>query len=169
MIADRVWAIRAAAREDIDDMIAVFRASVHELARRDYTAAQVDAWAPETIDRAAWLRRSERHLIWVATEATGTLGGFIELADDGCVDMLYVHPAFARQGVATALLTAAEEAAQAHGLTCLFTAASLTARPFFERHGFQVSAAQTVHLRGLPFRNFRMTKPIASRNKIACR
>jgi putative acetyltransferase len=160
------FSVRAARVEDVDGMIAVFRASVHEIARRDYTAAQVDAWAPEAIDRAAWLQRSERHLVWVATTDTAILGGFIELADDGLVDMLYVHPAFVRQGVATALLAAAEDAARALGLTHLFTAASITARPCFERLGFEVIAPQTVHLRDLPFRNFRMTKTVASRNKM---
>jgi putative acetyltransferase len=165
--ADRVCLVRAARVDDIEGMIAVFRASVHGIARRDYTADQVCAWAPEAIDRAAWLRRAERHLVWVAAGATGTLGGFIELADDGCVDMLYVHPALARQGVATALLATAEASAQARGLTDLFTAASLTARPFFERHGFQVIAPQTVHRHALALRNFRMAKTVATRHPTA--
>ncbi len=148
-------------------MIAVFRASVHGIARRDYTAAQVGAWAPETIDRVAWAQRFDRHRVWVAEDTAGTLGGFIQLADDGCVDMLYVHPAFAGQGVATALLAQAEAAARRLGNKCLLTAASITARPFFERRGFRMIAPQTVQLRGLLFRNFRMAKDVDPRDKMA--
>ena len=83
--------------------------------------------------------------------------------------MPYVHPTFVRQGVASALLRTAEDTAQANGLTQLSTAAKLTARPFFERHGFQVIMSQTAHPRDLPFRNFQMTKRVASRSKNACR
>lgn len=159
--------VRTARADEIDAMIALFRASVHGIARRDYTAAQLCAWAPETIDRVTWAQRFDRHRVWVAEDTAGTLGGFIELADDGCVDMLYVHPAFAGQRVATALLAQAEVAARRHGINCLFTAASITARHFFQRRGFRMISAQTVHRRSLPFRNFRMAKVVVSRNENA--
>ena len=38
--------------------------------------------------------------------------------------------------------------------------ASVTARPFFERHGFRVIAPQTVAKRGQSLLNFRMDKPL---------
>jgi putative acetyltransferase len=40
----------------------------------------------------------------------------------------------------------------------VFTEASIMARPFFERNGFQVIAAQIVEKRGQKFQNFRMEK-----------
>jgi putative acetyltransferase len=80
---------------------------------------------------------------------------------EGYLDMLYVHPEFQRCGVASALVHCAETSARARGVTTLSTEASLTARPFFERHGFHLVATQTVVRRGQPMRNFRMTRPVS--------
>lgn len=44
----------------------------------------------------------------------------------------------------------------------VFTEASITARPFFERNGFEVIEAQDVELRGETFRNYRMAKALSA-------
>jgi putative acetyltransferase len=46
------------------------------------------------------------------------------------------------------------------GLNRLYTEASITARPVFERHGFHVIAAQEVPARGALLRNYRMEKTL---------
>ncbi|MBF0306399.1 MAG: GNAT family N-acetyltransferase [Alphaproteobacteria bacterium] len=134
-------------------MIALFRQSVRVVARSDYTAAQTLAWAPDDIDADAWAARLSTRWCWVA-EIGGALAGFAELEPDGHLDMMYVHPAHQGRGVATALLGHAE----AIGLARLYTEASITARPFFERRGFRLVAAQTVVRRGQELVNFRMEK-----------
>ena len=50
--------------------------------------------------------------------------------------MLYVDPAFARRGVATALVDALVRLAAARGAKTLTAEVSDTARPLFERQGF---------------------------------
>ena len=44
------------------------------------------------------------------------------------------------------------------GLPRLSTEASITARPFFQSHGFQILAEQVVTCRGSAFVNYRMER-----------
>jgi len=146
---------------DVDLLIDIFLSAVRETASRNYTAAQIAAWTGQRTDRDQWLARRASRPTWVA-EAGGEIAGFTDLEPDGHVDMLFVHPAWQRRGVAGALLRHVEDQARAAGLGRLFTEASITARPVFERHGFRVVAAQDVAIGGQLLRNFRMEKRFAS-------
>jgi len=145
---------------DVAAAIDVFQAAVHGLAARDYTPAQCHAWAPCTVERTAWCNRWAEHRVWVAVDDAGAEVGFAEAAAYGHIAMLYDDPAVARRGIASSLLAAAEAAARAGGVDGLFTEASLTARPFFQRHGFAVVAPETVARHGQFLRRFRMTKAL---------
>ena len=46
--------IRVVRGDDAAAIIEVFRSSVRNIARRDYTQDQVLAWAPDEIDIAGW-------------------------------------------------------------------------------------------------------------------
>lgn len=145
---------------DLDTVIELFKGSVRKVARRDYTANQVAAWAPNEIDREQWAARTVGNSTWVA-EIDAVIAGFIDLKPDGHIDMLYVDPALQGQGVATALLSQVEAAARVRRIPKLFAEASITARPFFEKQGFRVTSPQTVKLRGEEFLNFKVEKPLA--------
>jgi putative acetyltransferase len=142
---------------DLDALIDLFRESVRRIAIRDYTEAQVKAWAPDTVDRASWATRRASRPTWVA-EIDDEIAGFTDLEPDGHVDMMFVHPDHQGRGVANALLNHVESEAARLGLARLHTEASITARPFFEKKGFRVVAPQTVSLRGQDFVNYRMEK-----------
>ena len=122
----QVITIRPYATADASGVTNLFRASVREIASRDYTPAQVRAWAPEEIDEGQFGQRCERKSTWIA-EVAGHIAGFSDLEPDGHVDMLYVHPAFQRQGVARALLEHLEQRARTLALRRLYTEASITA------------------------------------------
>lgn len=80
--------------------------------------------------------------------------GFIS-AVDRYIDLLFVAPEYGRRGIASALLQ--ELFAQIpHG--SLTVDASITAKPFFARHGFRVEEEQQVAVRGETFINYRMEK-----------
>jgi hypothetical protein len=53
-----------------------------------------------------------------------------------------------------------ETAARDGGLGRIFTEAGITARPVFERHGFRVTAEQSVECRGQWLTNYRMERPL---------
>ncbi|WNG45350.1 GNAT family N-acetyltransferase [Archangium minus] len=140
--------------EDVDALMDLFRTAVLQVARRDYTEAQVRAWAGR-MDREHWLKRLAAKPTFIA-EVSGQIAGFSDLEPDGHIDMLFVHADHQGRGVAAALFDHILARAKAAGLGRLYTEASLTARPFFERRGFTLIAAQDVPVAGEVLRNFRM-------------
>ncbi len=142
---------------DVDALIDLFRQAVRRTAIRDYSEAQVKAWAPDEVERERWVERRSSRPTWVA-EIDGRIAGFADLEPDGHVDMMYVHPDFNGRGVANALFARIEAAAAELKLWRLYTEASITAKPFFEKKGFRVISAQTVHVRGQDLVNYRMEK-----------
>lgn len=152
--------IRAYRNEDLDAVIAVFMSAVRVVSQRDYTRAQVMAWAPDHVDRTEWASRRASRPTWVA-ELAGAVIGFADLEQNGHLDMMFVHSDHQGRGVASALLREIEAEARRRKLPRLFTEASITARPFFDRRGFSVLAQQSVVRRGQTFTNFRMEKLLA--------
>jgi putative acetyltransferase len=145
-----------------DDLAAVaklFQRSVREVASRDYSAAQISAWAPEPPDLEAWARRLETGGIFVY-QRKDEIVGFARVDETGCVDLLYVHPEVQRQGVGRALLDRVISWAVSQGIRHLRSYVSITARPFFESIGFRVVRQQVVERRGVSLRNFRMERDI---------
>ena len=153
-------AIRPYKAEDAATLVDVFRAAVRGIASQDYSAAQLRAWAPDQIEVEAFARGRAGNATWIA-EVSGRVAGFGDLEPDGHVDMLYVHPDFKRRGVGRALIEHIETQARELEIRRLYTEASITARPVFERQGFRVIVAQTVVVRGESLTNFRMEKRLA--------
>ncbi len=147
--------IRSYQPEDLDSLIAIFLAAIRQTAAEHYTLSQIDAWA--RVSRDVWATRRAEHPTWVA-ELQGRPVGFTDLEADGHVDMLYVDPSFQRRGVATLLLQTVEESARAGAMTRLYSEVSLTARPTFERAGFNVVTPERVFRNGQWFDRFQMEK-----------
>ncbi|MDT8975124.1 GNAT family N-acetyltransferase [Paenibacillus sp. chi10] len=152
--------IRSFEREDIAQIVALFFDTVHTVNAKDYTVAQLQAWAPDDEQEeklARWAESLSQHMTYVAIRG-GELVGFSDLDTDGYLDRLYVHKDVQKQGVATALLSKLEQEARKLGLSEMRTDASITAVPFFERHGFCILQAQTVQRRGVDLVNYKMSK-----------
>lgn len=124
-------------------LAAIFVASISELTSDDYTEAQQEAWVAAIEDEEALANRLSGALTLVATLGESAVG-FASLKDNSMIDMLYVHPAAARQGVATALVDALERLATARGAAALSVDASDTARGFFERRGYSPEIRKTI-------------------------
>ena len=118
---------------------AYFRA-IRDTASKDYSAEQVAAWAPEQVDLAKWSERRLAAHTFVATIDERVIG-FSDVTDDGLLDMLFVHSDAGGRGVARALVGAVVGKARELGLSRIHTHASRTARPAFERFGFEVERA----------------------------
>ena len=138
-------------------LAAFFYETVHTVNARDYTPAQLQAWAPspEAPDPEAWDRSFQGRRALVA-EAGGQIAGFGDLdPKTGYLDRLYVHKDRQGQGVASALCAALEAAARTDRV---HTYASLTARPFFLRRGYRLLRENQVERRGVLLTNFLMEK-----------
>ena len=157
--SDRRTQIRGFEPADLDEILRLFRDTVRTVNRRDYSAEQVAAWAPtRRTARHGWPRLAAP---WTLVAVSGeTISGFGQLRPDGRVDYLYVHAEHQREGIGSLLLARLIESAQAHGLRRLTVEASITARPFFERHCFATLSEQRVHRRGVDFVNFLMDRAV---------
>ncbi|EJB02469.1 putative acetyltransferase [Rhizobium leguminosarum bv. trifolii WSM597] len=148
--------IRPYAPSDSDATIDIFLRAIREVSSKDYSPAQIEAWA-KVEDRGQWAERRRSRPAWIA-EIDGEPVGFSDLTAEGCLDMMFVHPEFQGLGVASRLLKRVEEEARVLGFRRIYTEASRTARPFFERKGFRVITGQTVEKRGQSLENFLMEK-----------
>ena len=144
--------IRAYRREDIKEIAELFYNTVHTVNVADYTEEQLDAWADGNINLSAWDRsfREHRTLVAVMTSDPGNgaeqIVGFADMDGTGYLDRLYVHKDFQRRRIASALCDRLEQTADVAEFT---THASLTAKPFFEKRGYQVVQEQQVEGCGL--------------------
>lgn len=134
-------------------------AAIEELTVDDYDEAQRRAWADLADDEAALGETLKKSLSLIAL-ISGAPVGFIALADGGLIDQLYVHPAVARTGVASALLDAIEKLARARKLESLAVDASDTAKPLFDGLGFTAERRNTIPVGDVWLGNTRMTKKL---------
>jgi len=147
--------LRAFTPGDAPALRAVFMSAIHELAIRDYTPAQVDAWAPRSYDTAAWAGRMAG-LRPVVAELDGAIAGYADLQDSGYIDHFYVAAAAGGRGVGGALMRRLLARAGELPLAELSSHVSLTAEPFFAHYGFEVVERRVVDVRGVSMRNAAM-------------
>ena len=145
--------IRPYNADDLVEIINLFRATIHLINIKDYTQEQVDAWAPDFIDKEKWNKTLSEHHTFVAVNGDVIIG-FGDIDDSGYLDRLYVHHDYQRRGVATLICTKLESMIDAN-LT-IMTHASITAKPFFENRGYKVVKEQIVERNGVSLKNFIM-------------
>ena len=153
-------ALRPYLPADTPALAEIFRASIEDLTGDDYSEAQQAAWMATADDENAFGARLAQSLTLVATLA-GSPVGFASLKGADHIDMLYVHPAAAGQGVAALLADALEKLAGARGAKRLTVDASDTARSFFEKGGYEAQRRGTVSLGGEWLGNTAMEKRLA--------
>jgi putative acetyltransferase len=155
-------ALRPFVAADTPLLADIFRESIAELTGDDYSEAQQDAWAAAAEDEAAFGKRLADALTLVATLG-GSPVGFAALEGAEHIDMVYVHPAVARQGVGALLIDALEKLAGARGAGGLVVEASDSARTFFETRGYEAQQRNSVSLNGEWFANTTMRKTLPAR------
>jgi putative acetyltransferase len=142
-----------------DALRQVFHSSVHQRACRNYTAEQLEAWAPLEYDRAAWEKRIRGNRPFVLEEQ-GRILGYADLQDSGYIDQFFVAGGYTGRGGGSALMRHLLESAAKRGIASLFSDVSLTAEPFFARHGFEVETRRQVMVRGVTLTNARMRRSV---------
>ena len=144
---------------DLPRVMEIYTASIRSLAASYYSPEQIAAWAPVPPDAARWQERLS-HLHTIVAETDGVLAGFASYTHAGYLDFLFTHPTFARRGVATRLYQRVELALRTVRAPRVTTHASLAARPFFDRHCFQLDAEEWIECRGAYLRRFVMHKQL---------
>jgi putative acetyltransferase len=142
----------------------IFRDSIAELTADDYSAAQQEAWASAADDEAAFDKKLASQLTLVAT-LEGSAVGFASLAGKDKIDMLYVHPAAAGQGVGNLLINALEKLAGGRGAVKLSVDASDSARGFFEKRGYVAQQRNSVSVGGEWLANTTLHRQLATKRE----
>lgn len=137
----------------------LFAASIEELCQDDYDEDQRAAWASAAEDAQAFAKRLAAALTLVV-HVEGEHLGFASLKDNTTIDMLYVHPFHAGEGVGTALCDALEKLAAARGAEAISVDSSDTAQMFFEGRGYAAVRRNSVPIGDQWLSNTTMTKPL---------
>ncbi|MND18324.1 putative acyltransferase [Raoultella terrigena] len=137
--------------DDFSALCAIFLRAIRQTASRDYSPRQIAAWAQ--VDEARWRQKMRDSRVLVAVIDRQPVGFISAIGSD--IDLLFVAPERARQGIAGALLAELFRQIPQGTLT---VEASITARACFARHGFTVVEEQRVAARGETFINYRMEK-----------
>lgn len=145
--------IRKYQSSDCKEITELFYKTVHVVNAKDYTQEQLNVWATGQVDVDDWDRSFREHYSVVAVE-DGHIVGFGDIDRTGYLDRLYVHADYQGRGIATALCNRLEQAVSGP----IVTHASITARPFFEKRGYQVVKEQQVERKGILLKNFVMEK-----------
>jgi putative acetyltransferase len=151
--------LRLARPGDAPTVARLFRDTVRSVNRRDYSEAQIDAWAPYEVDLQGWRQAIDATFFLVAISG-GMVVGFANLEGNDYVDQLYVHKDLLRKRIATRLIEEIEQEARRRGAQRLWTQSSITAKKFFERQGFVAQPVQRVEHNGQVFENYVMEKRI---------
>jgi putative acetyltransferase len=142
----------------------IFRASIEELAAEDYGDDQREAWASRADDEEAFGARLAGALTLLAM-IDGAVAGFASLKGADEIDMLFVEPEFARQGVGRTLVDALTKLAQGRGAKRLTTEASDVAKPLFEAQGFTAQKRNLVRVGDEWLANTSMTKSLGAESQ----
>jgi putative acetyltransferase len=154
-------ALRPLLAEDVPILAAIFIAAIEELAADDYSEAQREAWVSVADDEEQFGKRLTSELTLIATLQNSPVG-FASLKGADHIDMLYVHPSAAGQGVASLLCDALEKLAGGRGSKSLTVDASDNAEGFFTKRGYVAKQRNTVTVNGEWLANTTMQKSLNS-------
>lgn len=157
----QTYTIRQVSAEDTDELRTLFKDTVMHVNTKDYTAEEAADWAACGDDDAHWHRLMARYRFMAAVDECSRIVGFTSVGSNGHLHSMFTHKDFQRQGIASALLEAAECHARKYGAARMTSEVSITARPFFERRGYTVTAEQRVKAKNVYMTNFRMEKSLA--------
>lgn len=129
--------IRKYKEEDCSSLAQLFYKSVHNIKLREYNEEQLSAWATGHVDMNKWNTNFSNNYTLVM-ELDEKIVGFADISDTGYLDHLYVHPRYQGLGVATKMVEELELISLKNGVEKIEVHASITARPFFEKRGYQI-------------------------------
>ena len=133
-----------------------FRSTVLHVNIRHYTKEEVEDWAScgDSVEHLKELL-SHNHFIG-AFDKANRMVGFSSMNKDGYLHSMFVHKDWQGKGVATQLLSEVERIAKQLGVVEITSEVSLTARPFFEKKGYEIVKIQKYRANKLELTNFIM-------------
>lgn len=141
-------------------MCSLFCGTVLSVNAKDYSEEELKDWASCGQNLEHWEKLLREHVFIGAFGDDGLFAGFASINAAGCLHSLFVHKDRQHLGVASLLLQNVHALARSYGIRSIRTEASITARPFFEKHGYRVLRQQKARARRLLLTNFLMQKDL---------
>lgn len=154
--------LRLVLAADIPKLQDLFAQSIEELTQDDYDEEQRLAWISRAADQEAFARRLLGNVTLVV-ERDGELAGFGTLKENKHIDMLFVHPYAAGEGVGTTLIDALEKIAAGRGAEEVTVDASESAVEFFETRGFTALRRNSINIDDQWLTNTTMSKSLKAK------
>lgn len=137
----------------------LYERSVREIAKLDYSAQQIDAWAGRRLSAARCEElMGDGRWRFVAVDHEDKLLAFIDLERDGHIDFLYRDPQATGIGIASSLYDHVEALGRQYGIERLYSEASEAAKRFFLKKGFVVLHRRDFEIDGTPIHNYAVEK-----------
>jgi putative acetyltransferase len=146
---------------DAAAIAAIYVESVTGLGHRGYSPAQVAAWAGNARDAeevALWA--GDGRIVLVATDGHDRPVAFMDVEEDGHIDMMFCSPGWSGKGVASALFGKIQDEARRRGAGRLYAEASEVARPVFSHWGFDLLRRNDFEVKGVAIHNYAMEKTL---------
>lgn len=145
---------------DVQALANIFYNTIHRVNIQHYTKDQVDVWAPlSSLETEGWAKKFPRTKPIIAIVGDEIVG-FAEFEPDGHIDSFYCHHEWINKGVGSTLMEEILQKAKNNHIHRIFSEVSITAKPFFEKHGFNIVIQQTIVRKGVELTNFKMERTI---------
>ena len=145
---------------DIPEMRELFRTTVLTVNSKDYTKEEVEDWTSCGDSVAHWKNLLAKNDYVGAIDRQGKIIGFSSMNAEGYLHSMFVHKDQQGKGVATLLLSEVEKIARKYDVHKINVEASITAHPFFEKHGYKVVKEQKAKANRLWLTNYVMEKAL---------
>lgn len=152
--------IRPLTELDIPEMRELFRTTVLTVNSKDYTKEEVADWASCGDSIEHWKELLAKNDYIGAIDGQGKIVGFSSMNAEGYLHSMFVHKDWQHKGVASMLLSEVEKMALGYGVHKISAEVSITARPFFEKHGYKMVKEQKAKANRLYLTNYVMKKEL---------
>jgi putative acetyltransferase len=142
---------------DLEEMKQVYVDTIQTVCKNDYTPEEIAMWSSSVNKTQRWLDVIQTQYVLLA-EIEGQIVGYGTLKDSDYIDFFYVHKNFQRRGIADKLLSRLELQAKKHLVSKISSDISITAKPFFEKKGYQVIRRQENQRGEIVLINYKMEK-----------
>jgi len=149
--------IRHVKISDLAEMQEMFVNTISAICKYDYSADQIRVWTATIENSQRWIDKLTSQYFRIA-ELENKIVGYASLEHNDYLDFLYVHKDYQRMGIANSLYAEIEEEAIKRKATILNSDVSETARPFFEKKGFNVMTPQKNIIKDVEIINYKMMK-----------
>lgn len=149
--------IRKATLNDLSAITRLFKETINSVNRQDYSQQEAEVWSQSAQNTERWAGKINNQYLLLA-EQNEVVTGFASLTPEGYLDVMFVHKDFQRQGIAQTLFDALEAYAKENNIAEITSDVSITARPFFEKNGFNVLQRQENPREHVVLTNFKMQK-----------